>query len=74
MAELIHLAQSFMNAKDAVIAKKKKNICTIQSKVLVQRKHRREKKEIEMAGRQDHPQDNIPTTLPCRPSVDANQG
>ena len=72
MAELIHLAQSFMNAKDATIAKKKKNICIIQSKVLVQRRHRREKKDIEMAGRQDHPQDNIPTTLPCRPSVDAN--
>ena len=65
MAELIHLAQSFMNAKDVIIAKKKKNICTIQSKVLIQRRPRQEKKEIEMAGRQDHPQDDIPTSLPC---------
>ena len=37
---------------------------TIQSKVLIQKRPRREKKEIETAGRQDRPQDDIPTTLP----------
>ena len=37
---------------------------TIQSKGLVQRRPRWEKKEIEMAGRQDLPEDDIPTTLP----------
>ena len=45
MAELIHSAQSFMNAEDAIIAKKKRKVTdwkmviyTIQSKVLIQRK------------------------------------
>ena len=47
IAELIHSAQSFINAEDAIIAKKKKKvndwrmaIYTIQNKVLVQRKPR----------------------------------
>ena len=46
MVELIHSTQSFMNAKDTIIAKKKKRkvnnwkvvMYPIQSKVLVQRK------------------------------------
>ena len=45
MVELIHLAKSFMNAEDAIIAKKKRKVTdwkmviyTIQSKVLIQRK------------------------------------
>ena len=69
MVELIHSAQSFMNAKDAIIAKgiRKMNelrlaIRIIQSKVLDQRRPRREKRETEMVGRQDLPQDNTYTT------------
>ena len=69
MVELIHSAQSFMNAKDAIIAKgiRKMNelrlaICIIQSKVLDQRRPRREKRETGMVGMQDLPQDNTYTT------------
>ena len=58
-----------MNDKDAIIAKKKKNMRTIQSKVLVQRRPRQEKKEIKMARRQDHPQDDVLTTLPWMPHL-----
>jgi len=36
---------------------------TIQSKALVQRRPRQGRKEIETAGKQDYPQDDIPTTL-----------
>ena len=31
MAELIHSAQSFMNAKDAIIAKKKKKVERVEN-------------------------------------------
>ena len=69
MVELIHSAQSFMNAKDAIIAKGIRNmnelrlaIRIIQSKVLDQRRPRREKRETEMVGMQDLPQDNTYTT------------
>ena len=57
MAELIHSTLSFMNAKDTIIAKKKKKAkqveawhMNIQNKALIQRRPRWEKKETEMAG------------------------
>ena len=50
MAELIHLAQSFMNAEDAIIAKKK-------------RKPKWGRKETRTARKQGRPHDDIPTTL-----------
>ena len=57
MAELIHSTLSFMNAKDTIIAKKKKKAkqveagyMHIQNKALIQRRPRWEKKETEMAG------------------------
>ena len=43
MAELVHSAQNFMNAKDAIIA--------TQSKALVQRRDRRKIKRNEITGR-----------------------
>ena len=71
MAKLIHSIQSFMNVKDAIIAKKKKKAERVEtsyvhhlSKDLVQRKPRQGRKGIEMAGRLGCPQDGIPNTLP----------
>ena len=59
MAKLIHSAQSFINAKDAIIAKEKKKgeywkmaIYTIQSKVLIQRKPKYGRKGIATARKQ----------------------
>ena len=71
MAELIHSAQSFMNAKDVIIAKKKKKAEWVENGYI----HHREQgprlkkakigeKRIETIGRQDRPQDDIPITLP----------
>ena len=71
MAKLIHSIQSFMNVKDAIIAKKKKKAERMEtsyvhhlSKDLVQRKPRQGRKGIEMAGRLGCPRDGILTTLP----------
>ena len=55
MVELIHSAQNFMNAEDAIIAKKRKrserveaNPSRIRSKVLVQRKDGRKRGKTEI--------------------------
>ena len=69
MAEIIHSAQSFMNAKDAIIAKKKKKVERVDYIHHLEQGPRpkkikmREKRDRD-AGRQDRPQDDIPTTLP----------
>jgi len=55
MAELIHLAQRFMNAEDTIIAKRKKKG--------ERRKLRLGRKEIGMARRQDHHQVDTLTIL-----------
>ena len=54
MAELVHSAQNFMNAEDAIIAKKRKrseriegNPAVTPSKALVQRRDRRRKEKTE---------------------------
>ena len=57
MAELVHSVQSFMNAEDVIIAKKRK-------RALVQRRPRQERGRIETVGRQAHPQEGVNTTRP----------
>ena len=67
MAELIHSAQNFMNAEDAIIAKKRKRDermeadlprhpeqgpHAILSRVLIQRRHKRERRKTETTRRQ----------------------
>ena len=62
MAELIPSAQNFMNAEDAIIAKKKKKVERVETsyvhhseKALVQRRPKQGRKRIETTGRQGHP-------------------
>ena len=80
MAELVHLAQSFMNAEDAIIAKKRKRAKRMEAepphnskqgsphiilnKALVQRKPERERRRIETTGRQVRLQDEVSITHP----------
>ena len=66
MAELTHLTQNFMNAKDAIIAKRKKKAEQAEAEYthhlelgLRPKKARTGEKRDEMAGRQDRPQDDI---------------
>ena len=62
MAELTHLTQNFTNARDAIIAKRKKKAEQAEAKYthhlelgLRSKKARTGEKRDEMAGRQDRP-------------------
>ena len=67
MTELVHSAQSFMNVKDAIFAKKRKRAermeasRVILNRVLVQRRPGWEKRKIETIGRQVRLQQGVST-------------
>ena len=65
-----------MNAKDAIIAKKKKKVERVEAGYIHHLEQGPRPKKIKMrekrdldAGRQDRPQDDIPTTLPWMPHL-----
>ena len=74
MAKIVHSAQNFMNAEDAIIAKKRKKAERMESnpppplvilnKDLIQRRLRQERGRIEIIGRQACPQEEVRTTSP----------
>ena len=71
MAELVHSAQNFMNAEDAIIAKKRKRVERMEAdpprhpdQVLIQRRPRQERGRIETTGRRAHLQKGVNITRP----------